>query len=73
VGSFASSIPGTLLPKWHYEATGGVLFFFLTQDFPVQSLLPILSGTGLFGLPVIREFVTRLGAGERSSTPSQNA
>jgi hypothetical protein len=37
---------------------GGV-FFLLTQDMSVQSLLPILSGTGVFGLPIVRDLLSR--------------
>lgn len=40
----------------------GGLFFFLTQDYPVQSLFPIVSGTGLFSLPLIRDLANRLAA-----------
>jgi hypothetical protein len=40
----------------------GGLFYLTTQDFSVQSLLPIVSGTGLFGLPLVRTFVSRLSA-----------
>jgi hypothetical protein len=35
----------------------GGLFFLLTQDLSVQSLLPIISGTGVFGLPIVRELM----------------
>ena len=76
---------GHVVAEWeHMEGTGlwvtagrlvgssmilGGAFFFLTQDFPVQSLLPIVSGTGLFGIPLVRDIVTRL-AGGRSGTTS---
>ena len=77
-----------IVTEWeHMEGTGlwvtagrlvgssmilGGLFFFLTQDFPVQSLLPIVSGTGLFSLPLVRDLVSRL-AGGRSGGGAQNA
>jgi hypothetical protein len=38
----------------------GVLFFLLTQDVSVQSLLPVISGTGLFGIPLVRAILARL-------------
>jgi hypothetical protein len=38
----------------------GVLFFLLTQDVSVQSLLPVISGTGLFGIPLVRAIFARL-------------
>jgi hypothetical protein len=38
----------------------GGLFFLLTQDFSVQSLLPIVSGTGMFGAPLFRTLIARL-------------
>jgi hypothetical protein len=39
---------------------GGVLFFLLTQDVSIQSLLPVVSGTGVFGIPVVRAILARL-------------
>jgi len=36
------------------------VFFLVTQDFPVQSLLPIISGSGLFGLPLVRSILARV-------------
>jgi hypothetical protein len=38
---------------------GGV-FFLLTQNFSVQSLLPIVSGTGMFGAPLVRTLLARM-------------
>jgi hypothetical protein len=38
----------------------GLLFFLLTQDVSVQSLLPVVSGTGLFGIPLVRAILARL-------------
>jgi hypothetical protein len=38
----------------------GGLFFLLTQDFSVQSLLPIISGSGFFGVPLVRDLLARL-------------
>ena len=79
---------GHVVAEWeHMEGTGlwvtagrlvgssmilGGAFFFLTQDFPVQSLLTIIPGTGLFGIPLVRDIVTRL-AGGRSGTTSPTA
>ncbi len=37
----------------------GGIFFLLTQDFSVQALLPIISGTGVFGIPVVRDLFAR--------------
>ncbi len=44
----------------------GGLFFLLTQDLSVQSLLPIISGTGVFGLPIVRELLARFSGGSSS-------
>jgi hypothetical protein len=38
----------------------GLIFFLLTQDVSVQSLLPVVSGTGLFGIPLVRAILARL-------------
>jgi len=38
----------------------GGLFFLLTQDFTVQSLLPVVSGTGMFGAPLFRTILSRV-------------
>jgi hypothetical protein len=38
---------------------GGV-FYLLTQDFSVQSLLPIISGTGVFEVPIVRNLLARV-------------
>jgi hypothetical protein len=35
----------------------GGLFYLLTQDFAVQSLIPLISGSGLFGIPVVRDLI----------------
>jgi len=32
----------------------------LTQDFSVQSLLPVVSGTGMFGAPLFRTLVAKV-------------
>jgi hypothetical protein len=37
----------------------GGMFFLLTQDLSVQTLLPVVSGTGLFGLPIVRDLLAR--------------
>ncbi len=37
----------------------GAIFFLLTQDVSVQALLPIVSGTGVLGLPLVRTLVAR--------------
>jgi hypothetical protein len=38
----------------------GGLFYLLTQDFSVQSLLPVVSGTGMFGAPLFRTIVAKV-------------
>ena len=38
----------------------GGLFYLLTQDFSVKSLLPVISGTGIFGVPLVRSLLARL-------------
>ena len=38
----------------------GGLFYLLTQDFSVQSLLPIVSGTGMFGAPLFRTIIAKV-------------
>ncbi len=38
----------------------GGLFYLVTQDMSVQSLLPLISGSGFFGIPILRDFVARL-------------
>ena len=38
----------------------GGLFYLATQDFSVDSLLPVVSGTGMFGAPVVRALLARL-------------
>ena len=38
----------------------GGLFYVLTQDFSVQTLLPIISGSGFFGVPLIRDLLARV-------------
>jgi len=38
----------------------GAIFFLLTQDVSVQSLLPMVSGTGLLGIPLVRAILARL-------------
>ena len=45
----------------------GGLFFLLTQGYSVEGLLPVLSGTGLFGVPVVRNIVARLTRKEGSA------
>ena len=52
MGRFGTAIGSSLIL--------GVLFFLLTQDVSVQSLLPVLSGTGLFSIPVVRAALARL-------------
>jgi hypothetical protein len=46
---------------------GGV-FYLLTQDFSFQSLLPIISGTGVFGIPIVRDLVARFSGKTPSAT-----
>jgi hypothetical protein len=38
----------------------GGLFYLTTQDFSVDSLLPVVSGTGVFGAPVVRALLARV-------------
>ena len=38
----------------------GGLFYLTTQDFSVDSLFPVVSGTGLFGAPVVRALLARV-------------
>jgi hypothetical protein len=38
----------------------GGLFYLTTQDFSVDSLLPVVSGTGMFGAPVLRALLARV-------------
>lgn len=47
----------------------GGLFFLLTQGYSVEGLLPVLSGTGVFGVPLIRNLIARFS----SKGPSQTA
>jgi hypothetical protein len=46
----------------------GGLFYLLTQDFTVQSLLPIVSGTGMFGAPLFRTIVAKLSGKSLGAT-----
>ncbi|HEU4688789.1 MAG TPA: hypothetical protein VFS23_10530, partial [Vicinamibacterales bacterium] len=46
----------------------GGLFYLLTQDFNVQSLLPIVSGTGMFGAPLFRTIVARMSGKSLDAT-----
>jgi hypothetical protein len=36
------------------SVVAGGIFYLLTQDVSVQSLIPVVSGTGLFGTPIVR-------------------
>jgi hypothetical protein len=46
----------------------GGLFFMITQGLSVQSLLPVVSGTGVFGIPVVRDVIARAtGKSDKSS------
>jgi hypothetical protein len=38
----------------------GGLFYLTTQDFSVDSLLPVVSGTGMFGAPLVRALLGRV-------------
>jgi hypothetical protein len=38
----------------------GGLFYLTTQDFSVDSLLPVVSGTGVFGVPMLRALLARV-------------
>lgn len=48
--------------------TVGGLFYLLTQGFAVQSMLPILSGSGLLGVPVVKDLVARLSTAKGGVT-----
>jgi len=48
-------------------AVGGV-FYLLTQGFSVQSVLPIISGTGLLGIPLIKNVAGMLSS-KKDGTP----
>jgi hypothetical protein len=40
----------------------GGLFFLLTQGYSVEGLLPVLSGTGVFGIPIVRNLLARFSS-----------
>ena len=44
------------------SVVAGGIFYLLTQDVSVQSLIPVVSGTGLFGTPIVRSFLARFAA-----------
>jgi hypothetical protein len=46
----------------------GGLFYLITQDFSVQSLLPIVSGTGLFSVPLVRNLLARMSGKADAAT-----
>jgi hypothetical protein len=46
----------------------GGLFYLLTQDFSVQSLLPVVSGTGMFGAPLFRTIVAKVTGNSAGAT-----
>ena len=46
----------------------GGLFYLLTQDFSVQSLLPIASGTGMFGAPLFRTIIAKVSGRSLDAT-----
>jgi hypothetical protein len=46
----------------------GLVFYLLTQDYSVEGLLPLLSGTGLFGVPLVRTLVARLSGRASGAT-----
>jgi len=48
----------------------GGLFYLTTQDFSVDSLLPVVSGTGVFGAPVVRALLARVTMRGASSVMS---
>jgi hypothetical protein len=53
-------------------AAGG-LFFLLTQGYSVQGLLPVISGTGVFGVPLVRNVMARLSGGPPQGASSSTA
>ena len=48
----------------------GGLFFLMTQGYSVEALLPVVSGTGVFGVPLLRNLVARFTGGPSSSQPA---
>lgn len=54
-------------------AVSGGVFYLLTQGFSIQSMLPILSGSGLLGVPLLRELVARVSSGGASRATAVNA
>ena len=44
----------------------GGIFFLLTQGLSVNTLLPIVSGTGMFGIPIVKDLLGRTGVGGKS-------
>jgi hypothetical protein len=50
------------------SVVAGGIFYLLTQDVSVQSLIPVVSGTGLFGTPIVRSLLARFsGKADASS------
>ena len=39
------------------SVVAGLIFFLLTQDVSVQSILPVVSGTGVFSVPLVRTLI----------------
>ena len=56
--------------RWLIGASllAGGLFYLLTQDFSVQSLLPIASGTGMFGAPLFRTIIAKVSGRSLDAT-----
>jgi hypothetical protein len=48
----------------------GGLFFLLTQGYSVQALLPVISGSGVFSVPLVRNLMARLSGGSPQSSGS---
>ena len=40
----------------------GALFFLVTQDYAIESVIPLVSTTGLFGIPLVRNVFTRMSS-----------
>ena len=53
------------------SVVAGGLFFLLTQGYSVEGLLPVLSGTGVFGVPLVRNVIARFSS--KGQAPPANA
>ena len=53
------------------SVVAGGLFFLLTQGYSVEGLLPVLSGTGVCGVPLVRNVIARFSG--KGQAPPANA